>query len=183
MIAEGFYKARAIVPLQGGTAKNKGTEELWTTFSILDDGPYKNAMIDWHGWLTENTEARVAESLRYCGYDGRDPASVMTNDVQLEIEHEVNTYTDTSGVQRTGRKAVVKWVNSVDRVRVTSKPMEPARMMAAQERIRALMLQQEAARPATQGDSASFPHGANASTPAATPNGPPPAAAAGTPKF
>lgn len=180
MIAEGFYKARAIVPLQGGVAKT-GTEELWTTFSILDDGPYKNAMIDWHGWLTEKTEVRIAESLRHCGYDGSDPASVMTNDVQLEIEHEVSTYTDTSGQERTGKKHRIKWINAADRSRVASKPMEPAKFLAAQERIKALMLQQKAARPAAQGDPAGFPHGANAQP--VTPSGTTTPSAAATPKF
>lgn len=181
MIAEGFYKARAIVPLQFGESSQKGTPEVWTTFTLVDDGPYKNAMIDWHGYLTEKTEARTTESLGYCGYDGNDPASVMTNDVQLEIEHEVNTYKDNAGVERQGKRARIKWINSSDRVRVTSKPMEPAKAMAAQERIKALMLQQKAARPAAQGDGTGFPHGANATAP--SPHGPPPAAGAATPKF
>jgi hypothetical protein len=180
MIAEGFYIAKAIVPLQYAESSKKGTPEVWTTFSIVDDGPYKNAMIDWHGYLTENTEARTTESLGYCGYDGNDPASVMANNVQLEIEHEISEYVDTAGAKRTGKKARIKWINSTDRVRVSAKPMEPAKAMAAQERIKALMLQQKAARPAPTGD-ASFPHGANAQP--VTPAGTATQGAATTPKF
>ncbi len=180
LIAEGSYQARG-VSMQAVKSQHKGTQGVTVTFVILDEGPAKNRMVEWTGWLSENTEARTAESLAICGYDGTNPETVKTNLVQLVIEHEPYT-NPTTGKTYTNHK--VRWVNDINRGRTQHAPMEGAERMSAMDRLKGLVLSekqklaQEAAKRQQQpaGADGSFEYGANAPAP----QGPPPGATPGT---
>ena len=61
-IVDGSYMARGI-NMEGVKSDNTGNKGVTVTFSIVDEGPYKGALIDWTGWLGENTRERTAESI------------------------------------------------------------------------------------------------------------------------
>lgn len=89
MIAEGTFMARASGPVQFVKSPEKGTPGLVVTF-LLKDGPDAGQRVDWTPWLSENTEARIAESLTLMGYDGERDDSVTRNDVLVVVRQEVN---------------------------------------------------------------------------------------------
>jgi hypothetical protein len=169
MIAEGTYEARGI-SMSDCASGDKGTPGYTVTLRIEDDGPNKNALIEWVGWMTEKTEARTAESLMLLGYDGEDYKTVTRNKVMIVIEHETNMYTTASGEQKQGTRARVRWINDPARGGASMQPLEAGKALEIKARLKGLILQQRAAKPAAPG--ASFPHGANE-----------PAAGQTTPKF
>jgi hypothetical protein len=171
MIAEGTYKARG-VSMSDCSSGEKGTPGYTVTLRIEDEGPNKNAMIEWVGWMTEKTEARTAESLVLLGYDGEDYKTVTRNDVMIVVEHETNTYTTATGEQKQGTRARVRWINDPARGGASMQPLDPGKALEMKARLKGLILQQRAAKPAATGTS--FQHGANA---------PPAGGSPTTPKF
>lgn len=182
MIPEGDYLAIAIAPLTSGDSSKAKTPCVYTTFRIESDGPTKGALIEWQGWLTEKTADRVSESLVYCGFDGTDPASVMTKKVKIVIEHEPIPDTNPPRMQ-----ARIKWINDPNRSGVVI-PHDAARQAEVFGNLRGLVLakREEMAKKqaAMGGDAASFNHGANGTAGAPPlPAAPPPAPARTPPKF
>ena len=134
MIPEGDYLAIAITPLTTGDSSKAKTPCVYTTFRIESDGPSKGSLIDWQGWLTEKTAARVSESLVYCGFDGTDPASVMRNKVKIVIEHEAIPDTNPPRMQ-----ARIKWINDPNRSGVVI-PHDAARQAEVFGNLRGLVI-------------------------------------------
>lgn len=182
-IANGSYMARgvSIEAMKSGG----GTPGVTVVFTILDDGPYKNRMIEWNGWTTDACRVRTAESLALCGFDGKDPKTISRDAVQIVIEEE--TYVKDPGLptEKTYKNAKVKWVNDPSKGRTQFTPMAPAEAQAAFDGLRGLILDQKkviaenrakanaAAAGAGNGSGANFDFGTNA--PAG--GGSPPAAA------
>jgi hypothetical protein len=89
-----------------GRAKT-GSEQIGIEFEILS-GPDAGKSITAYLYFTEKTFDRTVESLRHCGWQGDDLASITgldANEVQLVIDHEQ----DNTGELR----ARVKWINAL----------------------------------------------------------------------
>ena len=183
MIPEGDYLAIAITSLTTGDSSKAKTPCVYTTFRIESDGPSKGSLIDWQGWLTEKTADRVSESLVYCGFDGTDPASVMTKKVKIVIEHEAIPDTNPPRMQ-----ARIKWINDPNRSG-TVVPHDAARQAEVFGNLRGLVIAKKAEidkkLAAMGGDPASFNYGANGGAPQGAPPAaaPPPAPARAKPMF
>jgi hypothetical protein len=131
MIATGSYAVRAAEPLSFVKSPEKGTPGVKVTLR-LEAGPDKGAHIEWIGWLTDATTARTSESLALLGYDGNDPASVMTKEAIGVIEHE--EYTKKSGEK--AQRPRVAWINDPTGGGRMD-PMTPAETAGAKERLKA----------------------------------------------
>lgn len=169
MIAEGTYIARAISMIFSKSSQ-KGTPFVAVAFRIESDGPEKNAIQEWQGWLSDKAEARTAESIRICGYDGENESSISRNQVSITVEHE--EYPENSG----NKRPRIRWIN--DPTRAAAQAVDGATAMQMKERLKGLIMAQNAANP-PKANGADFPHGANVApqAPAA------PAQAGFTPKF
>jgi hypothetical protein len=132
MLSEGTYSARAqsMTPIR---SSEKGTEGIAVVFMILDEGPFKNKLIEWTGWLSEKTRERTAESLVLCGFDGENEDTIKKNVVSLEVEHEVNP-------ENGKTYAKVAWVNDPNRARSIHKPLDGAEKSEAFSRLRGLVV-------------------------------------------
>jgi hypothetical protein len=180
-IADGSYMARAvnIEAVKSGT----GTPGVTVTFTILDEGPYKDQMIEWTGWTNDNCKVRTAESLALCGFNGVDPKTISKDIVQIVVEEE--TYVKDQGLptEKTYKNSKVRWVNDPGRGRTQFTPVSAAEKTEMFAGLRGLILDQtkviaearaKAATGAPETKSNNFDFGANAQPPAA------PAASAAT---
>lgn len=173
-IANGSYMARG-VSIEAVKADGTGTKGVTVVFSILDEGPYKGRLIEWTGWLTDNTKVRTAESLALCGFDGTNPKTIGKDIVQIVIEEE--TYVKDKGLstEKTYKNAKVRWVNDPSRGRTQFTPLAPAEKQAAFDGLRGLILDQTkvlnetrakaaaaGGAPSGNGSGANFDFGANA---------------------
>lgn len=154
MIPEATLKARCMSPAVWCESDNENkTPFVALTFRIQDEaaGSSNNSTIVWRGFLSEKAQARTIESLNTCGWDGDRDESVMTNEVNLVIEHEDQQ--DRDG-KLTGRKqARIRWINSLDRAVV--KPADPARAMQLKQEAKGLLLKFRASQPTNSGTQAS----------------------------
>ncbi len=168
-IADGSYLARgiSIEAVKSGT----GTPGVTLTFKILDEGPYKDQMIEWTGWTNDNCKVRTAESLALCGFNGIDPTTISKDVVQIVVEEE--TYVKDQGLptEKTYKNPRVRWVNDPGRGRTQFTVVSTAEKQEMFAGLRGLLLDQAkviadnrakaaAANPAGSGPS--FDFGANA---------------------
>jgi hypothetical protein len=178
MIPEGNYLARG-TSMSEGKSKDKGTPGVTVVFSITQEGPQKGQLLEWNGWLTEKSEARTAESLALCGWDGADPKTVGTKEVLLVVEHEVippdpnKPAPDPNAPPR--KRAKVAWVNDPARGGMGMVPIDGVEREEVMSKLRALVFakkEEMAKKAAASGDGTSFNYGANGT---GAPPGPPPA--------
>jgi hypothetical protein len=175
-IVDGSYMARGI-NMEGVKSDNTGNKGVTVTFSIVDEGPYKGALIDWTGWLGENTRERTAESLVFCGYDGTDPKTISKDIVQIVIETEEYIKDPGLPTEKKYLTPKVRWVNDPSRSRTSFTPLDPAEKQEAFAGLRGLILDQtklvaEARAKAAKENGSkpaanNFDFGANAQPPAA----------------
>jgi hypothetical protein len=106
MLAKGKYRARA----QGGEwgkSPSKGTRQIVVDFELTDE-VHKGERINYIGYITPNTQERVLESLRICGWKGDDVTDLLglgDNEVELVVDHEAyegSTYARVQFVNRIG---------------------------------------------------------------------------------
>jgi len=116
LIPKGYYQARAVrvkdrynteVWARWGRT-SKGTQQVLVMFEILDE-PHQGTRLAWFGYFTKDTWQRTIESLRHCGFQGDDLATInrqtLDRVVSVKVEH------DTS--QKSGRTyARVAFVNA-----------------------------------------------------------------------
>jgi hypothetical protein len=170
LISEGSYMARG-TSLALINSTNKNTPGATVVFAIADEGPFKGKLIEWTGWLTEKTADRTAESLEFCGFDGKDEKTISKNLVQIVIEHETYAKTDEeNGTEKVYVSAKVRWVNDPGRARTQFKPMDDVQKNEAMATLRGLVLAKKQAREQSiaagaQGSGSSFDFGANAPSP------------------
>lgn len=111
MIAPGRYLARAVKGSQQfGVSKNKGTNFVQVTLSIVDPSTREATpeQISWTGHFTGKTEARTCESLGLLGMKDLDDTDGLGSTV-VSIVVEEETYTTDAGEKRTSMK--VRWIN------------------------------------------------------------------------
>jgi hypothetical protein len=119
----GKYRARAVErtdPETGETAKvffgfssQKETPQCIVHFEIVEDGDDLGRVVPWFGYFTANTRERTIQSLRHCGFRGRDLSAIndepLDREVQLVIEMEEQE--DEAGNRYDRPK--VQWVNAL----------------------------------------------------------------------
>jgi hypothetical protein len=181
-VSDGSYMARGI-SMEPIKAEGTGTKGIAVEFVILDEGPFKDCLVPWVGWLSDGTKVRTAESLALCGFDGTDPKTIGKDIVMIVVEEE--TYIKDKGLptEKTYKNTKVKWVNDPSRGRTQFTPLDPAEKQEAMAGLRGLVLDQKkqlaetrakAAAGQPAGSGSSFAFGAN--VPAG--GGPAPAGAA-----
>lgn len=143
MIDAGYYLAQATGPLAIGDTKAGGQQAV-VEFKILE-GPAAGQRITWYGSFNEGRALEITtESLKVTGYDGSDDASVMKNQVSLNIKHD----------EYQGKvSAKVAFVNPVGGRFVAS---DAATTAAAKARLKAAMLA-SGAKPTNSGKEEDLP--------------------------
>ena len=151
LIPEGYHQARAVrvrdqynaeVWAQWGRTA-KGTHQLLVMFEILDE-PYQGTRLAWFGYFTQASWNRTLESLRHCGFQGDDLATInrqtLDRVVSVKVEHETS--------QKTGRTfARVGFVNAAGGVQLAS-PMQDHEVREFAAMMRAKIANTQETRPA-----------------------------------
>jgi hypothetical protein len=89
-----------------GKSPDKGT--LGVSVQVeLKSGPDAGSTIEYVSHLTDKRTPYTTKDLKVMGWDGRDPASVMSKDFIVVIKHE--EYTDKQGAPQ--KRAVIQWIN------------------------------------------------------------------------
>lgn len=162
-------------------SKEKGTEEFFVLFEITK-GEHLGKRYGWDGWLTENTEARVMESLKYCGFTGLGPDGTplgMEREVQIVLDEEsypapvvdsAGQPVMENGVQKTETRVRtrVNWVNDPNRAPSPHVPLAGEELKAKTSAFNARFASFQQSRPAAgapKHDATSFDFGANQAPP------------------
>jgi hypothetical protein len=97
------FRAKAVDVGLGFT--NNGNEQIGVVFEVVE-GDCAGEEITWYGFFTEKTAQRTIESLRYCGWQGNDLASIDVEDIPkvVQIVVEEDEYEGK-------RRLRVQWVN------------------------------------------------------------------------
>jgi len=140
-VVDGSYMARGI-NIEAMKSEKTGNKGVTVTFTIVDDGPCKDGMIDWNGWLGENTRVRTAESLALCGFDGVDPKTISKNIVQIVVESEEYIKDAGTPTEKRYMTPKVRWVNDPSGSRTSFTPLDAAEKQEAFAGLRGLILDQ-----------------------------------------
>lgn len=149
MLAKGKYRARA-AGYEWGKSPGKGTRQVVVDFELADEA-HKGEHINWIGYVTPNTQERLLESLRICGWKGDDITDLQglgDNEVELVVDHE--TYEGST-------YARVQFVNRIGSGFKMKTPMSDAEKKAFAAEMRGLAVKSRSAAPAPSGDGPKSP--------------------------
>jgi len=169
MITNGTYRARATGACVLGTSANKGTPFLEFYLKVLE-GEHAGALVRWTGYFTENTSERTIQALLLCGWHGEDPSEfgdgtlhgLDANDVDIVVE--IEEYEKDGETKHAAR---VQWINRPGGYLNVENAMNTEAAKGFGERMRGLVVAMRAKTPTGKGNGTDFPHGANATPPAA----------------
>jgi hypothetical protein len=173
MIPEGNYLARGM-SLTDGKSKDKGTPGMTVVFGITQEGPQKGQMMEWTGYLTEKSQARTAESLVLCGFDGTDYETIKKNEVLLVVVHEDQLPDPNNPNAPPRKRAKIAWINDPNRGGMGMVPLDGSEREQVMANLRGLIFakrEEMVKKAAAAGDGTSFNFGANAPAPNGAPTG------------
>lgn len=120
------------VSVELGASSGKGTPQVVVRFLDSTTGE----QFTWYGFLTEKTEERTLESLRYCGWRGAD----VFGDLHVSATAEVDLVLETEEWEGKTREKVA-WVN---RPRGAAAPVGDAQKAQLAARLRAKLAKVDA---------------------------------------